>query len=107
MKENGMLELDREDRNMLYVDMEGQEEGQAYEAGLRSGDILLEINGDPARGPLDLLYIAIHSLPGDTITLKVKRGDEFTGYEELEFSFEVNEKDEKELREFVNKMKQR
>ena len=45
--------------------------------------------------------------PGDTITLKVKRGDEFTGYEELEFSFEVNEKDEKELREFVNKMKQR
>ena len=107
MKDNGMLELDRKDRNMMYVDMEGNEEGQAYKEGLRSGDILLEINGERTRGPLDLLYVAIHSLPGDTITLKVKRGDEFTGYEELEFSFELNEKDEKELREFVNKMKQR
>ena len=90
-----MLELDPEDRNMMYVDMEGNEEGQAYKEGLRSGDILLEINGEPARGPLDLLYVAIHSLPGDTITLKVKRGDEFTGYEELEFSFELNEKTKK------------
>ena len=62
MVENGQIELDK-DRKMLYVEMSEHEEGQAYKEGLRSGDILLEINGDKVYGPLDLLYVAIHSLP--------------------------------------------
>ena len=55
MKDNGMLELDPEDRNMMYVDMEGNEEGQAYKEGLRSGDILLEINGEPNKRSFRLI----------------------------------------------------
>jgi len=36
------------------------------------------------------------------MTLKVKRGDEFTGYEELEFSFILTEKDRVELQGWLD-----
>ena len=53
-----------------------------------------------------MIYHALMALPGDEFTLKVLRGDEFTGYEELEFKFIVEEKDEKELRKWITASKQ-
>lgn len=97
LKENGQLELDKKDRKMVYAHMDDNEEGSAYEAGLRTGDIILELNGDEVRSPLQMIKSAIISLPGDEFTFKVRRGDE-----ELEFTFVLPEKDEKEMRSWLS-----
>ena len=101
MEANGQLELDKEDRHMIYAEMSEHEDSTAYKAGLRQGDVIIEMNGDEVRGPLHLIYHAIMAMPGDIMKMKVLRGDEFTGYEELEFEFEIGEKDEKELRKWL------
>ena len=101
LKENGQLELDKKDRKMVYAHMDDHEEGSAYEAGLRTGDIILELNGDEVRSPLQMIKSAIISLPGDEFTFKVRRGDE-----ELEFTFTVSEKDEKEMRKWLTQRNQ-
>lgn len=47
----------------------------AAEAGLRRGDVILEVNGDPIRSA-DALQVKVENTPiGDTLTLKVQRGD--------------------------------
>lgn len=101
MEANGQLELDKEDRHMMYAEMSEHEGSTAYEAGLRQGDVIIEVNDEEVRGPLHLIYHAIMAMPGDIIKMKVLRGDEFTGYEELDFEFEIGEKDEKELRKWL------
>ncbi len=106
MVENGQIELDKKDRKMLYAEMSEHEDSVAYKAGLRTGDLIVELNGDKVYGPLHMIYHALMALPGDEFTLKVLRGDEFTGYEELEFKFIVEEKDEKELRKWITASKQ-
>ena len=98
LKENGQLELDKKDRNMLYAHMEEKyHEGSAYKAGLRSGDIILELNGEKVYSPFQMIMAAILSMPGDEFTFKVKRGDE-----ELEFTFTLPEKSEKEMRSWLS-----
>jgi hypothetical protein len=44
-----------------------------------------------------MIKSAIISLPGDEFTFKVRRGDE-----ELEFTFVLPEKDEKEMRSWLS-----
>tara|TARA_B100001057_G_scaffold288379_2_gene288433 strand:- start:4947 stop:6308 length:1362 start_codon:yes stop_codon:yes gene_type:complete len=100
--ENGQLELDKKDRKMLYASMDEHGEGTAaYDAGLREGDLIIEVNDEKVYGPLHMIYHALMALPGDMTKVKVLRGDEFTGYEEFTFEFEVGEKDPEELREWI------
>lgn len=98
LKENGQLELDKKDRKMLYAHMDDNEEGGAWDSGLRTGDIILELNGDEIRSPFQMIEAAILSMPGEEFVLKVRRGDE-----ELEFTFLLPEKDEKEMRKWLAK----
>ena len=106
LKEREILELPRKDRKMVYVDLTDLEDGAAAEAGLQQGDIFLEINGEEFYGPMNIIEAGLHAFPGDTMTLKIKRGDEFTGYEELEFSFILNEKDPAVLQSWLDQRKQ-
>jgi len=86
----------------MYASVEGMEEGTAYKAGLRQGDVFLEINGKEVYGPMNIIQAGLMIHPGETMTVKVKRGDEFTGYEELEFSFVVGEKDRAQLQSWLD-----
>ena len=97
LKENGQLELDKKDRRMIYFHMDDNEEGSAYEAGIRNGDVILELNGEIVRSPFLMIQKAILAFPGDEFTYKVRRGDE-----ELEFTFVLPEKDEKEMRKWIS-----
>jgi len=47
----------------------------AEAAGLKAGDVITEIDGKPIRGLSDLRKILRSKKPGDTATLKIKRGD--------------------------------
>ena len=89
LKENGQLELDKKDRRMIYFHMDDNEEGSAYEAGIRNGDVILELNGEIVRSPFLMIQKAILAF-GDEFTYKVRRGDE-----ELEFTFVLPEKTKK------------
>lgn len=102
LKELEILDLPKEDRKMMYASVEGMEEGTAYKAGLRQGDVFLEINGKEVYGPMNIIQAGLMIHPGETMTVKVKRGDEFTGYEELEFSFVVGEKDRAQLQSWLD-----
>ncbi|MEI6624474.1 MAG: trypsin-like peptidase domain-containing protein [Actinomycetes bacterium] len=46
--------------------------GPAEKAGLASGDVITEINGDPISGPMELLSTIRSYQPGENITLTVK-----------------------------------
>ena len=62
LKENGQLELDKKDRRMIYFHMDDNEEGSAYEAGIRNGDVILELNGEIVRSPFLMIQKAILAL---------------------------------------------
>ena len=47
----------------------------AEAAGLKAGDVITEIDGKPIKGLSDLRKILRSKKPGDTATLKIKRGD--------------------------------
>ena len=48
----------------------------AFEAGLRPGDVVTALNGEPVRAPVDLDYLVWQHFPGDPITLETYRGRE-------------------------------
>jgi S1-C subfamily serine protease len=51
----------------------------AAAAGVLVGDLIIEANGQPIKGPVDLAMQLFQQNVGDTITLKLKRaGDEKT-----------------------------
>jgi len=107
LKDKEILDLPRKDRKMMYVDLEGiDEDSPVWEAGLQQGDVFLEINGKEIYGPMNIIEAGLHAFPGDTMTVKVKRGDEFTGYEEFEFSFILNEKDPAQLQTWLDQRNQ-
>lgn len=45
----------------------------AYEAGLRLGDVIIEMNGEPVEHPADIDYLTWDLFVGDEVTLKVDR----------------------------------
>ncbi len=51
------------------------ENGPAFRAGLKSGDIVTKLNGMPVRSYATFLGAVTPALPGETITLGVKRAD--------------------------------
>jgi len=48
----------------------------AEAAGLKAGDVITEMDGKPIKGLSDLRKILRSKKPGDTATLKIKRGDQ-------------------------------
>ena len=56
-----------------------QNQGPAWQAGLRSGDIILELEGNPVEGPRELLLDISRRAPGESIELLAERdGQTFT-----------------------------
>src|SRR4051794_2056886 len=49
--------------------------GAAQKAGIRRGDVIVSIDGRPARGPGDVAEAVQRHKPGDRIVVVVKRGD--------------------------------
>ena len=43
LKENGQLELDKKTEEWIYFHMDDNEEGSEHEAGIRNGDVILEL----------------------------------------------------------------
>lgn len=67
------LELDREHDNMLTV-IEPIEDTPAFNSGLKSGDIIVEINGEKTKGlDLDLLSSKLRGPKGSQVVLTIKR----------------------------------
>ena len=67
------LELDKEHDNMLTV-IEPIEDTPAFNAGLKSGDIIMEINGEETKGlDLDLLSSKLRGPKGSEVVLSIKR----------------------------------
>jgi len=52
-----------------------QEDGPAYRAGLREGDLLLEFDGQPVRDQAEFLRCLALVHPGDEVSVKVRRGE--------------------------------
>jgi putative serine protease PepD len=52
--------------------------GPAAQAGLRTGDIITEINGEPATSPVQLQEITLTKKPGDTVKLQYWRNGQTT-----------------------------
>ncbi len=50
-------------------------DGPAQKAGLKSGDILMAINGAPVHSPHDITHVVAFSEPGARLTLTVRRRD--------------------------------
>lgn len=50
-------------------------ESPADQAGMKAGDVIVEINGKPVRETVDLLVFLEHSYPGDEAVFTVKRED--------------------------------
>jgi putative serine protease PepD len=48
--------------------------GPADEAGLRPGDVIVEINGQPAQSIDPLVVKTLEMKPGDTVDLTYERG---------------------------------
>jgi putative serine protease PepD len=48
--------------------------GPAEQAGLRPGDVIVEIDGGPAQDPDALVVKTLKMNPGDTVRLKYLRG---------------------------------
>lgn len=48
--------------------------GPAHEAGLRSGDVLLRLDGQPLDEPADLVALVRKHAPGETVALTYRRG---------------------------------
>lgn len=71
------------------VDVKGFSEGSpARQAGLRKGDRILRVGGDPIASYADLRLALLDRLPGDQVQVEVRRKRWFLG--ERELAFEVN-----------------
>jgi len=55
--------------------------GPSYEAGLRSGDEIVQLDGRPIRAQMDLKRALGPRYAGETVSLQVKRADELHDYE--------------------------
>lgn len=71
----------------------------AEKAGVKSGDLILALNGKNYREPEDFIQELGKSKPGDTITLKLRRGEE-----ELELRPTLGKRDAKSNRSEMQNM---
>ena len=73
-----VVDIDDEDRHYAYIDYpENSQDTTVGElAGLLQGDILLEINGEPARSSWIVLKKTVMAFPGDEWDIKVLRGED-------------------------------
>jgi len=70
-------------------------------AGMQEGDIILEYNGENVYTAFKIFVETMYALPGDTVVIKVLRGEE-----ELEFTLTYIETDFDKLIELVNSRQQ-
>lgn len=70
-----MKDTPREDRNFLFI-TEVEEDGIAYNLGLRNGDNIQSLDGDRVRGHQAFMLHMIHKSPGDIIEIEVLRDGE-------------------------------
>lgn len=88
-------DIPRKDRRYVYVDYKDADITKPTAgaiAGLQAGDVILELNGKPVMSSFTLLTETLYRLPGETITLKIKRDNE-----ELEYELTLLEADISEL----------
>ena len=73
-----VVDIDDKDRYYAYIDYpENSQDTTVGElAGLLQGDILLEINGEPARSSWIVLKKTVMAFPGDEWDIKVLRGED-------------------------------
>lgn len=73
-----VVDIDDEDRHYAYIDYpeDSQDTTVGELAGLLQGDILLEINGEPARSSWVVLKKTVMAFPGDEWDIKVLRGED-------------------------------
>jgi len=72
------------------------EDGPAAAAGLREGDLITAIEGDPVEGPRDLVDAIAEAEPGDRVTLTVYRPDDGEKAEEREVEVTLAEHPDEE-----------
>ena len=65
------------------------EDGAAYEAGLKSGDVIVSVGGEKVIGTLDIVKQLWYNDIGDTLKVKVYRDGEFMTFDVVlkEFKF--------------------
>ena len=105
-----VVDIKRKDRHMSYFVNPEPAGVQAPEmeappvklnagqiAGMQEGDIILELNGESVYTAFKIFVETMYALPGDTVIIKVLRGEE-----ELEFTLTYIETDFDELIKLVN-----
>lgn len=88
-------DIPRKDRRYVYVDYTDADITKPTAgaiAGLQAGDVIIELNGKPVMSSFTLLTETLYRLPGETITLKIKRDNK-----ELEYELTLLEADISEL----------
>jgi serine protease Do len=69
----GVRGMDHPDGLQLQRVIEG---GPAFKAGLRDGDIVMRLNGQPVNGYESFLQTVSEASPGEQVTLEIRRADE-------------------------------
>jgi len=99
-------DIPREDRYYVYADYTNRVKDVVYAgeaAGIKQGDILLEINGEKVWSSYNMLKAVIYSRPGDIMKIKVLRNNpaEFEK-KEIEIDVKLTEIDYQRLMQYVN-----
>ena len=87
-KEERQELLDKGIKSIVIID-QTPEDGAAYEAGLKSGDVIVSVGGENVIGSLDIIKQLWYNDIGDTLKVKVYRDGEFMTFDVVlkEFKF--------------------
>jgi uncharacterized iron-regulated protein len=64
-------------------------EGAAIDAGVKEGDLILQVNGQPVRDVVDLKLILMDEPPGNLVTLHILRKNLLLKDKEIDLEFEL------------------
>ncbi len=86
-----ILDPKKDEKGKEYLKIGGiSHAGKAKEAGLKEDDIIVTINGEPAKNMEDIGILMMDSMAGDTLKMIIQRPDETGEVQEQEITVELS-----------------